>query len=189
MRIVGGTFRGKKLALPTDKRIRPTGDRTREALFNILSHGSGFRTDRGALPIGAHVLDVFSGTGALGLEALSRGAEHVTFMDNHADSLRLVKANVAALGCQRQASILNRDGTRPGRAARAMDLILMDPPYGLVLENPCLQALNENGWISPETLIVIEQTSKEKNTDYSGFETLDVRKYGAALLTFLKRSA
>ncbi|MBL4905837.1 MAG: RsmD family RNA methyltransferase, partial [Sneathiella sp.] len=91
MRIVGGEFRGKLLALPADDRIRPTADRTREALFNILAHGSRYRTDHGPLPIGARVLDIFSGTGALGIEALSRGASHVTFMDNHRDSLKLIK--------------------------------------------------------------------------------------------------
>ena len=120
MRIVGGNFRGKKLALPEDEHIRPTADRTREALFNILGHGSNYRTDDGPLPRGARVLDVFAGTGALGMEALSRGASHVTFIDNHVGGLKLVKQNIAAFDLQRSADMLLRDGTAPGKASEPL---------------------------------------------------------------------
>ncbi|WP_051548044.1 RsmD family RNA methyltransferase [Sneathiella glossodoripedis] len=136
MRIVGGQNKGKRLQLPDDKRIRPTADRTREALFNILAHSSDYRTSNGPAPIGMKVLDVFAGTGALGIEALSRGATHATFMDNHPDSLKLIKSNVALIGAQQKASILNRSAISPGMAAAPVDLILMDPPYQQDLAAP-----------------------------------------------------
>src|SRR5690606_34113286 len=97
MRIVGGRYRGRKLLLPEDKRIRPTADRTREALFNILAHDRDMQSEHGQLPRDARVLDVFAGTGALGLEALSRGAGHATFMDNHPGSLKIIRANIQAM--------------------------------------------------------------------------------------------
>ncbi len=188
MRIVGGDFRGKKLSLPEDNRIRPTADRTREALFNILGHGGDYRTEKGPLPLGARILDVFAGTGALGLEALSRGAAHVTFMDNHPDSLRLIKTNVQVLQGQGKADILNRSGIHPGRASRACDLILMDPPYKKGLESPSLLALAENGWMQPGSIAVIEMASKEVLDPPDGFDLLDNRKYGAARLIILKKT-
>ncbi len=188
MRIVGGDFRGKKLIMPDDKRIRPTADRTREALYNILGHGESFRTDNGPLPLKARVLDVFAGTGALGLEALSRGADHVTFMDNHSASLTIIRQNIAALKAQNRADILNRNGINPGRASRPVDLILMDPPYGEELAVPSLAALMEGGWISENTITVIEVATKEKTDLPDGFELLDNRKYGAARLLILKRA-
>lgn len=186
MRIVGGEYRGKQLALPEDNRIRPTADRTREALFNILGHGSVYRTEQGPLPLGARILDVFAGTGALGIEALSRGADHVTFMDNQWDSVKLIKQNVAAIKAQQKVSIFNRNGTIPGRASGHIDLILMDPPYSQGLEIPSLLALRDGGWIQENTVIVIELAAKEKIEIPDDFELLDERKYGAAKLLFLK---
>ena len=188
MRIVGGAFRGKKLLLPDDKRVRPTSDRTREALFNILGHDSEMRTEHGALPIKARVLDIFAGTGALGLEALSRGAEHATFLDNHAASLKLVAANVRHLGVSRQADILSRDGTNPGRAGAPYDLVLMDPPYQEGLALPCLEGLEVGGWLKPGTIIVIELATKEPFEAPDGFDLMKERTYGAARLIFLRKN-
>ncbi|WP_169544522.1 16S rRNA (guanine(966)-N(2))-methyltransferase RsmD [Sneathiella aquimaris] len=188
MRIVGGEFRGKKLFFPEDKRIRPTADRTREALFNILAHGSDYRTTNGALPLGVRVVDVFAGTGSLGVEALSRGASHVTFVDNHPASLKLIKENVALVDGRGKADILNRNGNLPGNAGYPADLVLMDPPYGENLALPCLEGLDKGGWLKENTIIVIELATKDKLDVPDRFETLDERKYGAAKLIFLRKN-
>ena len=189
MRIVGGEYRGKQLALPEDNHIRPTADRTREALFNILGHSSDYRTEHGPLPLNASILDVFAGTGALGVEALSRGAQHVTFMDNHGASLKLIKQNVAAIKAQQRVSIFSRNGTVPGRASGPIDLVLMDPPYSQGLAIPSLIALEAGGWIQKSTVIVIELAAKEKIEIPENFEVLDERKYGAAKLLFLRQAS
>jgi len=186
MRIVGGEFRGKKLALPTDQRIRPTSDRTREALFNILGHDSDCRTDNGPLPLGARVLDIFAGTGALGLEALSRGASHVTFMDNHPDSQKLLRENIRHFNAGRSADILQRDGSNPGQPGTPYDLVLMDPPYNQNLAEPCVQSLLANNWFQDDAVLVIELAAKEAYTPPAEFTLLKDRKYGAARLLFLK---
>jgi len=188
MRIVGGDYRGKKLLLPDDKRIRPTSDRTREALYNILGHDNSFRTIEGPLPVGARVLDIFAGTGALGLEALSRGAAHVTFMDNHPESLKLIRDNVRAFAADRKADILNRNGTKPGQTGHACDLILMDPPYREGLAPPCIEELLAGGWLAAEGVIVVELAAKEAFEVPAGMEILKERKYGAARLIFLGRT-
>lgn len=188
MRIVGGEHKGKRLVLPEDKRIRPTADRTREALFNILSHGSDFRTANGPMPLGVKVLDVFAGTGALGIEALSRGAAHVTFMDNHADSLKLIKRNAALIDAQQSASILNRNGINPGMASAPVDLIMMDPPYKSDLAAPCVQALLDNGWIGDQTVIAVELAAKDQLEVPETLDVIDERKYGAAKLVILRNS-
>lgn len=188
MRIVGGEFRGKKLVLPSDKRIRPTSDRTREALFNILGHDPHFRWNDVALPAGARVLDIFAGTGALGFEALSRGADHVTFLDNHPDSLKLLRQNAQAFGAQRQVDILSRDGSSPGLASVPYDLVLMDPPYNLGLAKVCLAALAVGNWLHPRSVVVIELAAKEVFDCPDGFENFKERKYGAARLVFLIRN-
>ena len=186
MRIVGGSFRGKKLLFPEDKRVRPTSDRAREALFNILSHDSEMRQEQGPLPLNSRVLDVFSGTGALGLEALSRGAAHVTFVDNHPDSLKLIEGNVKNMGARQNSDILRRDALNIGRPGAAYDLVLMDPPYKAGLTFPTLISLAEGGWLKPDTVIVIELAAKEKASLPSKFQMLKERTYGAAKLIFLR---
>ncbi|MEH6402241.1 MAG: 16S rRNA (guanine(966)-N(2))-methyltransferase RsmD [Sneathiella sp.] len=185
MRIVSGEFRGKLLAIPEDKRIRPTADRIREALFNILAHGTDYLTDNGPLPRGARVLDMFAGTGALGVEALSRGAEHVTFMDNNPESLKLIRQNVAAINAQHKSNIYSRNGTNLGRNGSAVDLILMDPPYSQDLAVPCLEGLLAGGWCYEKTVIVLELATKDKFEAPEGFEVMDERKYGSTKLYFL----
>lgn len=187
MRIVGGKYRGKQLFVPKDKAIRPTSDRTREALFNILAHQGEYRTETGPMPLGARVLDVFAGTGALGIEALSRGAEHVTFIDNNPGSLQIIKQNIRTIGAADKADILNRDGAHPGHCAKPYDLVLMDPPYKQNLVAPCLQALIDNQWITESSIIVVELGAKEKTDLPEALRLLDERKYGAARLLFLRR--
>lgn len=188
MRIVGGKFRGKKLVLPEDKRVRPTSDRAREALFNILGHDPEMRGENGALPNDAIVLDAFAGTGALGLEALSRGAAHVTFLDNHLESLKLVEQNVKNISARNSTNILRRDAANPGKPGKPCDLVLMDPPYGENLAAPTLLALEKNGWIKPDAIIVIEIAAKEYIDIPSEFRLLKDRKYGASRLIFLRRN-
>ena len=187
MRIIGGKFRGKKLIMPEDMRVRPTSDRAREALFNILGHDPEMRGTDGPLPRDATVLDIFSGTGALGLEALSREAMHVTFMDNHADSLKLVEANVRSMAARDRIDILRRDALNPGMPGRPYDLVLMDPPYGENLAGPALSALSQNGWLKPDAVIIIEVAAKEGVDIPPEFRLLKDRKYGAARLIFLRR--
>jgi 16S rRNA (guanine966-N2)-methyltransferase len=188
MRIVGGKYRGKKLIVPGDNRVRPTSERTREALFNILAHQNDYRTEHGPMPTDARVLDIFAGTGALGIEALSRGADHVTFIDNNRDSLDLIKHNIQQIKVQEQADILNRDGAHPGHTAKTYDLVLMDAPYRLALTEPCLQALSDNNWITEQSVIVVELAAKEKIEVPEAYKILDDRKYGAARLLFLRLS-
>jgi 16S rRNA (guanine966-N2)-methyltransferase len=186
MRIVGGEFRGKKLILPNDKRIRPTSDRTREALFNILGHDTDCRTVNGPLPLGARVLDIFAGTGALGLEALSRGAEHVTFMDNHPDSQKLLRENVRQFDALRSTDILQRDGGNPGQPGAPYDLVFLDPPYKQNLAEPCVRSLLTNNWLREGAIVVIELAAKESYAPPPEFSLLKDRKYGAARLLFTK---
>lgn len=186
MRIVGGEFRGKKLLVPEDNRIRPTADRTREALFNILAHDGDMRGAAGALPRNARVLDIFAGTGALGLEALSRGAAHVTFLENHPDSLKIIQGNLQALGLVRRADILRRDAVNPGKPGAPYDLILMDPPYAQGMVRPCLDALLANGWLAPTAIIVIELSKKEELALPQNLAVIKDRTYGAARLVFVR---
>ena len=140
MRVTAGAHRGRKLAVPAGRDVRPTSDRARQALFNILEHG-GF-VDGGGSPIrGAHILDAFAGSGALGLEALSRGAASATFMETAAPALDAIRQNVEACREEDKAEILRADATRPPRARVACGIIFLDPPYHKGLAAPALTAL------------------------------------------------
>jgi len=187
LRIVSGLWRGRKLAAGKDDRIRPTADRTREALFNILAHGGEYRTEHGPLPQGVTVLDAFAGTGALGLEALSRGAAHVTFLDQHAEAIRLIRQNLATLDAADRATLVQRDATLPGRAAQACRLALLDAPYRSGLAPTALAALTRQGWLAPDAIAIVELETKEDLAPVEGFEILDERRYGKAKLVFLRR--
>jgi 16S rRNA (guanine966-N2)-methyltransferase len=196
MRIVGGRHRGRRLEAPGGMALRPTADRTREALFNILCQGKlDWRPAReadggGEMPgnplAGARVLDAFAGTGALGLEALSRGAVFVTFMENQAPALNACQINIEALGEEAGAELLRGDVLRPPRPKAPCDLVLMDPPYNQDLAPPALAALQAAGWLAPGALATIELMATEPFTPPAGFETLDERKYGKARLVFLR---
>ncbi len=183
MRIVGGSHRGRRLKTPAGDAVRPTRDRIREALFNRLAHNNW----RGAaLPRDAMVVDGFAGTGALGLEALSRGAAHVTFLENDPVALDLLRHNAALFDAADRITILGCDATRPGRARDPCDLALLDPPYGRGLAAPALDAFARGGWLAPGALAVIELAAKEPFTPRPGFETLDERRYGATRLVVLR---
>ena len=185
MRIVGGRHRGRALRAPADRRLRPTGDRIREALFNILAHGDAYRGPAGPLPLGVRVVEPFAGTGALGLEALSRGASHVSFIDNDRRHLDLARANAAALGETARASFLLSDARAPGPAAAACLLALVDPPYQSDLSAPAMVALADQGWLAPGAIAVVEVAAKADLTPPPGFVQLESRIYGRTKLVFL----
>jgi 16S rRNA (guanine966-N2)-methyltransferase len=185
LRIVGGVHRGRRLAAPPGEAVRPTSDRAREALFNILSHGS---LAASGLPFADRpVLDAFAGTGALGLEALSRGASVAAFIESGREALAALRRNVAVLGEGDRAHIVAGDATRPPRAAFACAVALLDPPYRSGLAAPALTALAAAGWLAPDALAVVELAASEALPPPPGFAVVDERIYGAARLVFLRR--
>ena len=186
MRIVGGRHRGRRLQGPEGRRLRPTSDRAREALFNLLAHGP-YGADAGPMPAGVEVLDVFAGSGALGLEALSRGAVHVTFIENDPAALELIRRNAAGMAAETEITLRRLDATRPGPALRAHGLVLMDPPYGSGLAGAALAALAAEGWLAADAIVAIELAKDEAFEPPAGFEAVDERRYGAARLVLLRR--
>ncbi|WP_299396994.1 16S rRNA (guanine(966)-N(2))-methyltransferase RsmD [Pelagibius sp.] len=185
MRIVAGRHRGRSLKTPADLAVRPTADRTREALFNILTSGKLSEEGGQRLP-GARVLDAFAGTGALGLEALSRGAAQVTFMENYAPAIEICRANIKALGEEERADLLACDVLHPVRPPAPCDLVFLDPPYNQGLAEKALVALDKAGWIAGEALVSVELMKTEDFALPQGFTELDNRTYGKARLVFLK---
>ncbi|MDB5394268.1 MAG: rsmD [Rhodospirillales bacterium] len=182
MRIVAGNHRGRRLEAPTDERIRPTSDRIRESLFNILHHRlEGFT--------GKRVLDGFAGTGALGFEALSRGAVSALFVDNNRDALALCRRNAASLGLTAQADFRLADLTHLPQSASAFDLILLDPPYGKGLACTALGALAAGGWLAPKAIAVVEADRSQPEIIPDGFSTIDSRDYGRTRITLVRWSA
>ncbi len=185
MRIVGGKHRGRRLSGPVGMDIRPTSDRAREALFNILSHGDYAGPD-GAMPQGQTVLDVFAGTGALGLEALSRGAASVCFLEQNRAAARAIQNTARDMDEADQVNVLTRDATQPGQARDSFDLVLMDAPYRTEQSEPSLRALADLGWLRKGTICCIELAKKEAFKAGPNFAVLDERTYGAARIVFLR---
>ena len=186
MRIVAGSLKGRKLAAPEGAAIRPTSDRAREALFNRLVHG-GLGPDGGSILHGAEVLDAFCGTGALGFEALSRGAARATFLDNSAEALAWVRRNARSLGVMERCRILQRDALHPAPPDIPATLAFLDPPYGEGLAEPALAALAEAGWFAPGAVVSVEIPAKRAGfTPPGGFTTLDDRTYGKARIVLLR---
>lgn len=184
LRIIAGKYRRRTLKAPRDQRIRPTQERVREAAFNLLAHGMGNARAQ-PLPEDVPVLDVFSGTGAMGFEALSRGAAFVTFLETDAEALALLRQNAASLDKNAPIAILRCDGTRPGRPREAAAVVFLDPPYGQGLAAPALGALGQGGWLREEAVAVVEMGAKESLVPPSGFLLLDERRYGTTKLVFL----
>jgi len=182
MRIVAGRHRGRPLAAPPGRAVRPTAARVREALFDILGHARFAEHD---LIAGARVLDAFAGTGALGLEALSRGAAHASFMERDHAARALLAANITSLGEDRNASLLASDALHPPRAAVACDLVFLDPPYGEAVAADALAALARQAWIAVGGVISLEQPVKGGFVPPAGFTLLDERRYGKARILFL----
>ncbi|TVR08764.1 MAG: 16S rRNA (guanine(966)-N(2))-methyltransferase RsmD [Salinarimonadaceae bacterium] len=185
MRIVGGRLRGRAIAGPTGGEIRPTSDRLREAVFNILAHGHDDACD------GARVIDLFAGTGAMGIEALSRGAVFAAFVDEGAQARGLIRENVEALGLGGVTRILRRDATRLGQADRfePADLVFCDPPYGKNLAPRALRSCAEGGWLNDGALVVVEEDAEAKFAMPEGFEEVDRRAYGGTLFIFARYRA
>src|SRR5262249_2922757 len=170
------------VASPRSQSIRPTADRLREALFNILLHAYGN-------PVaGARVLDVFAGTGALGLEALSRGAAFALFVDDAAEARALLRENVAALGLGGVTRIFRRDATRLGAAhpVEPFSLVFLDPPYAKGLAEKALGATRAGGWLAPGALIVVEEAVDAAFTAPAGFEQVERRRYDDTEVVFLR---
>jgi 16S rRNA (guanine966-N2)-methyltransferase len=182
MRIVGGRLGGRTLASPRSHAIRPTADKLRESLFNILVHAYGDPVT------GARVLDLFAGTGALGLEALSRGAAFSLFVDDAAEARALLRENVAALGLGGVSRIFRRDATRLGPAypLEPFSLVFLDPPYGKGLGEKALVCAREGGWLVQGALIMVEEAADAAYTAPTGFEELERRRYDDTEVVFLR---
>lgn len=184
MRIVGGRFKGRPIAAPAGRETRPTSDRAREAMFNILAHApwSGGIED-------ARVLDLFAGSGALGFEALSRGAAFALFVDTEAAARGAIRDNAEAFGLFGVARIHRRDatdlGVKPAGLGDPFNLVFLDPPYHKGLGDAALAKLAPGGWITPDARIVFECAADETPVT-AGFEALDTRDYGAAKVLFLR---
>lgn len=182
MRIVAGRFKGKALLSPKDDSIRPTSDRAREAIFNILASRIGVHLD------GLKVVDLFAGTGALGLEALSRGAASCVFVDTGAEARGLIRDHIQDFGIAGIAKLLRRDATALGPAGTMgpVDLVFLDPPYGKGLGEQALASLKAGGWLTPDATIVLEESSAVTLDLPEGFVLDDRREYGAAAVHFIK---
>jgi 16S rRNA (guanine966-N2)-methyltransferase len=182
MRIVGGTLRGRTLAAPKSAAIRPTADRLRESLFNILAHAYGDPVS------GARVLDLFAGTGALGIEALSRGADFTLFVDQSAEARALLRENVTALGLGGRSRIFRRDATKlgPVHPLDPFSLALLDPPYGQGLAQGALAAARGGDWLLPGALVVVEEAAKAQFAAPEGFVELERRAYDDTELVVLR---
>jgi 16S rRNA (guanine966-N2)-methyltransferase len=184
MRIVGGRFGGRALLAPKSQAIRPTADRLRESLFNILVHAYGD-------PVaGARVLDLFAGTGALGLEALSRGAAFTLFVDDGAEARALIRGNVDALGLGGATKIYRRDATKLGATGPngVFSLAFLDPPYGRMLAEPALVSAREGGWLAPGAVVVVEETADAHFVAPAGFAERERRDYGDTRLIVLRNA-
>jgi 16S rRNA (guanine966-N2)-methyltransferase len=182
MRVVGGRLRGRALAAPKTKSIRPTADRLRESLFNILRHAYGD-------PVGgARVLDLFAGTGALGIEATSHGAAFVLFVDDGAEARALIRENVAALGLGGITRLFRRDATKlgPAHPLGPFALAFLDPPYGQNRAEQALASARQGGWLSPQALIVVEEATKSGFVAPEGFTELERRAYDDSEFIFLR---
>ena len=187
MRVTGGTLRGRTLAAPADMRVRPTSDKVRQAVFNILAHndfGCGFALE------GAAVADLFAGTGALGIEAISRGAKYCLFVEDAAESRALIRTNVEAFGLTGATKIWRRDATDLGPmgagAGGPFELVFLDPPYRKNLVAPALASLRDGGWLAKNAICVCECAADEDIPSTDGFAQIDDRSYGETRVKILK---
>lgn len=181
LRIVAGRHRGRRVATPEGLATRPTGERAREALFAILEGG------RPPLQ-GCRFLDLFAGSGAIGLEALSRGAKSVLLVDQAAAAVRAIEGNIAMLGEGGRALVRRADACRLGRATGTFELAFLDPPYGGGLLEPALAALLAGGWLAPAARVVAELGAREPFALPPGLVPEDERRYGATRFVFLREA-
>ena len=182
MRVGGGKLRSRPLAGPKSNAVRPTSDRLREALFNILTHSHGDPVT------GARVLDLFAGTGALGIEAVSRGAAFTLFVDNGAEARALLRNNVEALGLGGVTKVYRRDATNlgPAHPMEPFSLVFLDPPYGKGLAEKALASLRDGGWLTPGALLLVEEAKTAAFAAPDGFEELERRAYDDTEFVFLR---
>lgn len=182
MRIVGGRFKGRALASPKTQAVRPTSDRLRETIFNILAHAHEDPVH------GARVLDLFAGTGAMGLEALSRGAAYALFVDDSAEGRGLTKSNIETLGAAGLSKVFRRDATKLGAAHpnAPFGLVFCDPPYGKGLAPLALASARDGGWLAPGALLVVEEHAEAELTLPDGFTLLERRDYGDTQVVFAR---
>src|SRR3954449_2126989 len=182
MRIVGGRLKGRNLASPSSRDIRPTADRLRESVFNILIHAYDD-------PISdSRVLDLFAGTGALGIEAVSRGAAFTLFIDNGAEARALLRNNVEALGLGGVTKVYRRDATNlgPAHPVEPFSLVFLDPPYRMALAEKALVSLRDGQWLAPGALVVVEEATSAGFAAPQGFDELERRAYDDTELSFLR---
>ncbi|MEZ5939373.1 MAG: 16S rRNA (guanine(966)-N(2))-methyltransferase RsmD [Hyphomonadaceae bacterium] len=186
MRVVGGNFRGRHIRAPEGRVTRPTSDRTREALFNILMHAEWAPAFEGL-----RVIDAFAGSGALGVEALSRGAAFCLFIEADSAARGCIRDNIEHFQLFGVTRIHRRSatdlGTRPASLGAPFDLVFMDPPYGYNLVPKATAQLESGGWLTPEAILIAETGSEEDTPDLPNWSVLDTRLYGAARITIYKR--
>lgn len=185
MRIVAGSLKGRAIVAPEGQNTRPTSDRARQAVFNVLEHASW------AEPLhGARVIDLYAGSGALGFEAVSRGAAFCLFVEIEDDARGAIRENADAYGLMGRTRVHRRSatdlGVRPGSAGEAFDIAFLDPPYAKGLGEQTLLRLTEGNWLKPGAIVVFERGSDEPDIDTPGYERLDARDYGAARVLFLR---
>lgn len=185
MRIVGGRFRGRALKGPSSQAIRPTSDRLRESIFNILAHGYDDVVEN------ARVIDLFAGTGALGLEAVSRGARFALFVDEGSEARALLRENVEALGLGGVTRIFRRDATKIGDApaGEKFDLAFLDPPYGKGLAPRALRALVDGRWLSDGALCIVEEAAEQPVELPAGLTQIERRAYGETQIVIARADA
>jgi 16S rRNA (guanine966-N2)-methyltransferase len=185
MRIIAGRNRGRALEAPQGERVRPTSERAREAVFDILAHG---RLADGPACEDARVVDAFAGTGAMGLEALSRGARFATFIERDGAARAALSRNIDSLGEGARCAVLAANALNPPRGS-ACEVAFVDPPYGEEAGAAALAALARAGWLAQDALVVLELGAREEFAAPAGFALLDERRYGAARILFLRYGA
>ena len=182
LRIIGGSRRTRRLETPVGRKVRPTSERVREAIFNILQHSnlSGQSLD------GAKALDLFSGTGALGLEALSRGANYVMCIENDSAAIACITSNVESLDFKSHVKIIQADATNLPKAPFEFDYVFLDPPYGHGYAIPSLHSIDQGQWLKNKAIVILESSEKEALNIPAQFESLQCRVYGTSLIQILK---
>ncbi|MFN7401089.1 MAG: 16S rRNA (guanine(966)-N(2))-methyltransferase RsmD [Alphaproteobacteria bacterium] len=176
MRVIAGIHKGRKLEVPQDRAIRPTSERTRESLFNLLMHGRF----GGTCIIHQRVADICCGTGALGIEALSRGASHVTFVDAAKTPLAITERNLRHIGASEQATLIASDATRLPKATEPFALILLDPPYDAPIFAAIIASLRQGGWVKAGSILAAEMASARATPELQGTKLITERRYGKA---------
>ncbi|WP_176083787.1 16S rRNA (guanine(966)-N(2))-methyltransferase RsmD [Martelella sp. HB161492] len=182
MRIVGGEFRGRALATPKSQAIRPTTDRTRESLFNIIAHAYPEALDD------TNMLDLFAGTGAIGLEAISRGVRMAVFVENSVEGRGLLWSNIDTLGLHGRTRIMRRDATKIGQPVQLQpfDFLFADPPYGKGLGDQALDAVDRGGWLKPGALVIVEERAGVTLQLSTVFQPLETRDFGDTEMHFFR---